>query len=290
MTTFLGVSEVDESSPFPDGQPHVTLPEPLYADSILSCRIVTPDDLVRVGLAAETMKRNGEKVNLRIYYLMGGRMDRRLSDNEPYTLRVVCNIINSFGCDSVAVFVPHSQATSDLLRNYRELPPGMEDCFYDTGILRCIEHMACDSQDRSQNRDTLSQFIRNMSDIAIVFPDAGAAKRYSKSLLLKWYPNAELVTLYKDRNERTGKINGTKILNGTPRKHSVIIDDLCDGGATFRSAAETLRNYGAKTVGLVVAHGVFSKGTTIPGIDFIATSNSFCERESTETLYVHNYL
>jgi ribose-phosphate pyrophosphokinase len=56
------------------------------------------------------------------------------------------------------------------------------------------------------------------------------------------------------------------------------VDDLCDGGATFIGAAKCLRDAGAKFVGLVVPHGIFSRGVSHVldnGIDHIHTSNSF---------------
>jgi ribose-phosphate pyrophosphokinase len=37
----------------------------------------------------------------------------------------------------------------------------------------------------------------------------------------------------------------------------VIIDDICDGGATFLSIAEKIN---AKHLTLIVTHGIFSKG------------------------------
>lgn len=42
-------------------------------------------------------------------------------------------------------------------------------------------------------------------------------------------------------------------------KHCLIVDDLCDGGATFLALATKLREYGAEKVYLYVTHGIFSK-------------------------------
>ena len=39
-----------------------------------------------------------------------------------------------------------------------------------------------------------------------------------------------------------------------------MVDDLCDGGATFILLAKELLSKGAKEVHLFVSHGIFSRG------------------------------
>lgn len=280
MTTFLttkwdtGNISWNETTPFPDEQPHVNLhvsggwdPDKI---KIINCRIVTALDLVNVALAVNILKARHCRVRLNIWYLMGGRMDRRLSPNEPYTLKAICDIINGLGCDSVAVFCPHSQATSDLLYNYISFV-SVDNDFFIEGVSYA-----------------LMGEVQQSHNISLVFPDHGALKRFGKTELLDEFPNASIVTLEKDRDERTGKVNGIKKINGEVKITCIIVDDLCDGGRTFEEAAKVLRGHGANTVNLVVAHGVMSKGNCVPGIDHIVTSNSFRERKSTVGFKVIN--
>jgi len=63
-------------------------------------------------------------------------------------------------------------------------------------------------------------------------------------------------------------------------KDLIIIDDICDGGATFINIAKHFReNYGdlKGKIYLIVTHGIFSKGTTELGqyFDGIYTTNSY---------------
>ena len=56
----------------------------------------------------------------------------------------------------------------------------------------------------------------------------------------------------------------------------IIVDDLCDGGMTFKLTAEALLKKGAKKVHLYVSHGIFSKGLETlreSGIDRIFTKS-----------------
>lgn len=95
----------------------------------------------------------------------------------------------------------------------------------------------------------------------IVSPDAGAVERagnFSKdtgSILIeldKVRVNGEVKSIaFKDNPFEASKISGKKLL---------IVDDLCDGGATFIHSAKLLKSVGAKSVDLVVTHGLFTKG------------------------------
>lgn len=96
---------------------------------------------------------------------------------------------------------------------------------------------------------------------AIVSPDAGAVKRagkfaYSIGLNLveldKVRIDGEVKSIaFKDNSFDVSRISGKKLL---------IVDDLCDGGATFIHSAKLLKATGASSVDLMVTHGLFTKG------------------------------
>ena len=124
--------------------------------------------------------------------------------------------------------------------------------------------------------------IRECHPDVICFPDAGARRRYEDLFLdndwyLKPYGNHEqlsIIHLRKERNQQTGDIAFIEVDN-TPLPYEgakpqeyikgtsiLIVDDLCDGGATFCRGAKVLYDFGAKEVNLYVTHGLFTKGTT----------------------------
>lgn len=80
----------------------------------------------------------------------------------------------------------------------------------------------------------------------------------------------------KNRDVRDGKILSTDFIGNVVDKHCVIVDDIIDGGYTFIELAKILKNKGAKTVYLVVSHGIFSKGIDELKIhiDGVYTTNS----------------
>ena len=99
------------------------------------------------------------------------------------------------------------------------------------------------------------------NNVAILFPDAGASKRYGMDLGAVQYLYAT-----KKRHPATGVFEGFEVPDPTKFDSNsvLIVDDICDGGGTFLGIAEELRRRGfAGRLGLYVTHGIFSKGTDI---------------------------
>lgn len=229
---------------FPDGQPHVKLKNPPYIEGELRIRasIANPHDLFELALLVD-MYRKARK-HLEITYLMGGRTDRAMSAVEPFTLRVVCYQINTMKFDTVTVLDPHSVVTPTLLRN-------------------CTVRSASAYAEKAA--------IHCKPDY-LVAPDLGAAKRVQEVADANGIP----VLHFDKKRDNRGNITGVKWLSPHSLHEAVclIVDDLCDGGATFTAVSEELRRYGA-TVNLYVTHGIFSKGLPIKGIDHVYTTDSY---------------
>jgi len=111
----------------------------------------------------------------------------------------------------------------------------------------------------------------------IVFPDHGAAQRYEVSI------HQRQISCEKKRNQETGEILGHtlgKEPNYLKPGHKVLLlDDLCDGGATFISVAKALREVEKDiTIHLFTTHGIYSKGREHllkNGIDHLYCTNSY---------------
>ncbi len=96
----------------------------------------------------------------------------------------------------------------------------------------------------------------------VIFPDKGSFDRYdylveSKGTLLR-------VAAEKIRDAATGKILRITLPGIEDIEPPVLmIDDICDGGATFVELSDMLQKFGIKKhdIHLFVTHGIFSKGT-----------------------------
>lgn len=96
----------------------------------------------------------------------------------------------------------------------------------------------------------------------LISPDAGASKKIYKLAEQIGY-KGDIITCSKDR-DTDGKLTKTVVPMGKhwiSNKDIIIIDDICDGGATFINIAKELKSNGFKNkIYLIVTHGIFSKG------------------------------
>lgn len=168
------------------------------------------------------------RINLDIKYLPYGRQDKDVSNVSTFALQTFLTIFRTFGFDSIRVRDPHNW---DAVRF--ECPT---EAYYPIGeVYHAIE-------------------ITN-SDV-LCYPDKGAVSKYSKI-----YEYHDYVYGNKTRDQLAGNITGYELVGDVKGKNVLIVDDICDGGATFKILTKGLLANGAKSVALFVTHGIFSKGT-----------------------------
>lgn len=101
-------------------------------------------------------------------------------------------------------------------------------------------------------------------DTVFISVDKGALQRVSQAHSQNMNTNGIVVfDKVRDKGDVITTITpkGTELLKGA--KYGIIVDDICDGGATFISIAKTIASINPNILlTLVVSHGVFSKGIT----------------------------
>ena len=176
-------------------------------------------------------------------YIPHARQDRNVG-GRLFTLKSFAEIINSLNFSLVVVLDPHSDVSTALIdRCLCDYPSGLED-------------KACGEAD------------------AIMFPDAGAAKKY---------PTYGLKSIIGNKHRNTdGRIDAYDLLNFEDGIKRVIIrDDICSYGGTFVAAAKALRDRGAEHITLIVSHceNNIIKGEVFNCIDKVITTDSICTIE-----------
>lgn len=96
---------------FPDRQIHLKLKSELNhkEDLHIIARITSADELFILMQILDIANRHGMRTIIRISYLMGARMDRVMSFNEPFTLKIILNILDEFDKYYIYVLEPHNQ-------------------------------------------------------------------------------------------------------------------------------------------------------------------------------------
>ncbi len=242
---------------YPDGHKHIVSDKDLHGDETLTVRIKSFDDLFLVDQVKEI---HPELTCLDVTYLLGARCDRRFSPGEAVDLAIVCKYIRSLGFKHINICKPHSAATKLFFHEAART--------YDPTEL--LLH-------RIIKDERLEGGVLSNPKLVLVSPDEGASK-WVKGLanLAK-----EVLQCSKVREPGTGRITDVSVpesawLQSVPA--AVIVDDLCDGGATFIQIAGALRDRKPDLrIILAVTHGIFSKGFDVFNglIDRIYCTNSF---------------
>lgn len=238
---------------FPDTQPHVNVPElgrPSEPAEVVDvrCSITTPEKLLLLLQVANAIERHGHRKGvLSVPYLMAARYDRVMVPGDSLDIEVIANLINLADFTAVRTFDVHSDVATALIR-------------------------------RSQNTSN-EVVVRAVTGekMVLILPDAGAAKKAAK--YRQWNPaiTAE-VQCRKIRDLATGRI---KLELAEPEvcrgRSCLIVDDLCDGGATFVQIASQIQ---PRDMTLAVSHGIFSKGLTplVGKFNRIVTTTSYPSR------------
>jgi len=219
------------------------------------------DDLIKLLFVKSYLDEYKQLTSLLIYYMPYSRLDRT-ENRSVFTLKYVCNLINSLEFSGVDVVEPHSDVTPALLDRCTS--------FYPT--INLLGQVMVEI-DFDANKDF------------IFFPDAGASKRYSKELDLH-----QLVG-YKKRDFDTGEITQLEVMGDIREKgfKAIIIDDLCSYGGTFIRSAKKLKGLGASEIYLLVAHceeSIFKGDLFNSGlIAKVFTTNSIIRNSSVSEYY-----
>ena len=227
---------------------------------IITNRINSSDDVMKVLIAKEALERKGVKsFDLIMPYIPYARQDRQCEDGESFTLKVFTNLINSANFDNIIVLDAHSDVAPALLNNCTNIS---NEQYIDMAFHHIAEYYD--------------------ADITLISPDSGANKKANKL-----YENLQvfnnLIKCDKRRNTKTGKLNGFEVFaNDLNGKTCLITDDICDGGRTFIGIAEELKKKNAGKIYLFVTHGIFSNGFESLEKHFagIFSTNSFSDIEN----------
>lgn len=187
-------------------------------------------DLVTLRLWAELARERGATTVAHIPYLPGARADRGL----PFGAGAYADLINAAGVDQVVCFDPHSPVMPALVNNLTIVDSA--------SVIRRHVIGRADTDDRAQRYD------------GIIAPDDGATARARRIADAAHLP---LFQAHKHRDPDTGKLSGFTCDPLPARGRFLVVDDICDGGGTFRGLAAAT-GLTPDRLGLFVSHGVFS--------------------------------
>lgn len=211
-------------------------------------------------------------LTLTLLYIPNARMDRTKEMKEVFTLKYFADFINMMKFERVYVLDPHSNVSTALIDRVEEQDV---TCYINTVLYKLD--------------------MRNVKNIAIFFPDAGAMKRYKDYPLLK---NKTMFYGQKERDWKTGEIKGIAIFDRDGEKlekindelNVLMIDDIISYGGTLAYSADKLKELGVNRIFAYASHVENSildeeKGTLLKrlkdgAVEKVFTTNSLYSGQS----------
>lgn len=201
----------------------------LFKNNVLPINKVTflyenDEEIIQLYYLINHLKTQECKIELHIPYLPNARQDRCKTEQDVFTLKYFCNLINSMSLNNITIFDPHSPVSAALLNNVTVLTPEK--------IL-------------SRLYDSLPQ------ETYCAYPDGGSYKRYCTML------KVPAVFGVKERDWETMLIRNlrlagsTHIIAGHP---FLIIDDIVSKGSTIYWTAKQLKERGATDIYVYTSH------------------------------------
>ena len=223
-----------ESFTFNGGEPHIRIHDFDTAEEVyITHRIRSFNDLGLLCIAIDALKRMGAtSIHVLLPYFPAARQDRVMVPGESLTVKVIANIINGLGIQSITIFDPHSDVAPAVLDNCKVIT--------NLEFIKLVLHQL-------------------PMDTILISPDAGASKKIFQ--LAKELGIETVIECRKNRNVLTGELTGFTVpIDNLENKPCLVVDDICDGGGTFMGIGEALKKRNAGDLFLAVSHGIFSKG------------------------------
>ena len=226
---------------FPGGEVHIAVDDGFDGRIPQLVRITahlrSPADQMALFMLTDALRRACRApIHLHMPYVPYARQDRVCNPGEALAAKVFCQMINAQGYESVTIFDPHS-----------DVVPALLDRVVVKDAAEAIGHVL--------------EWPVFANGVTFIAPDAGAQKRVLK--LAKRFGVDSVVCADKVRDTKTGEVRGVAINGVFPTgKPALVIDDICDGGATFIALSEQVavnQSLDAPLY-LYVSHGIFSKG------------------------------
>lgn len=203
-------------------------------------------EFMRLAQLKALLDEDHMSVHLHISYLPYGRQDKPVRNQNTFGLKPFTQLLNALNFKTVSIEDPHSCYPILWIKNSKPIYPIKQ-------IKKIFKDLKCD---------------------LVCYPDYGAESKYSSFFQ---FPS---ISANKCRNSQTGEVNSVKIYDQVDLirgKKVLIVDDICDGGATFILLANSLKKHGVDAISLFVSHGIFSKGKQVlldAGIDPIFTGGA----------------
>jgi ribose-phosphate pyrophosphokinase len=226
----LGVAQIDH---FPDGEKIIRVDDDVRGRDCFvvqsTCRPVD-ENLVELLIFLDCLKRaSARRVTAVIPYFGYARQDRKDEGRVPVTAKLVANIITAAGADRILTIDLHAPQ----LQGFFDIP---------------VDHLTGEL--------VLARYFRDkkLENLTVVSPDVGnikIASRYVSHL------GGDLAIIHK-RRISSKEVMAQELIGNVEGRNILMCDDMITTAGTVYTAAELIKQRGAKKIYVGATHGVFA--------------------------------
>ncbi len=223
-------------STFPAGEVYVKIVDTSKITNSMTVGLydASSDSIMRAIMLASAC--DSSYLILNTTYMPYSRQDRVCSEGETDSFFEFQFILGEFFDEIVTVDLHNPLVASSTTTNLKP----------DYSKLLSVRH-----------KEAITTIVDSYS--LVVAPDKGAIKRAS-DFAIEF--DCEVTSMSKTRTTSciTQSVDEPEVM--VKATNIIIVDDICDGGATFLAAAMEIRKYNKQAnLYLIVSHGIFSAGT-----------------------------
>ncbi len=247
IAKILGKNVDETVTVFADGEKRITIPENLRKRDVFIIQPTCPpvdSNLMELLLMIDAAKRSSAtEITAVIPYFGYSRQDRKDRPRVPISASLVAGMVEYAGADRIVTVDIHS-----------EPEPGFVKIPWDTLYA-------------SYNLFPVLKKKFKGDNLIVASPDKGGVTK--ATFYLHYLKAKGLAIVFKVRDVyRENSSEALDMIGDVKGKDVLLVDDMIDTAGTIVSAANLLKNRGAKTISVAATHGLFSK----PALERIANS------------------
>lgn len=214
---------------FPNSEIYIRIEEKVRGDDVFIIQTMgdnVNDSLMELLIMIDALKRSSaRRINLICPNIAYSRQDRRTRSHEPISAKLVANLITKAGADRLVTLDLHA----DQIQGFYDIP---------------VDHLV--------GYPLIAKYIKTKkySDLVVVAPDIGAAKKTHKMADLLGVPIAIVDKVRKQHSQ----CEVSHVVGDVKGKTALLFDDMVDGGGSIAGAAEAVKKYGAKKIIIAATH------------------------------------
>ena len=220
-------------SAFPDGETFVKIEENVRGQDVYVVQSTSPPTnhyLMEMFIMMDALRRaSAWRITAVMPFYGYARQDRKDRPRVPITAKLVANLLVAAGANRILTIDLHAQQ----IQGFFDIPV---DHLYAAPAI--YQHL----------------MAQQVPDLVVVSPDVGGLKMahaYSQNL------NASLAIVAKQRKNAT-EVATIAVIGEIQGRNVLLVDDLTETAGTLTTAAQVLREQGAKSVRACVSHALLN--------------------------------